>query len=236
MPEHSHSDTLAGFALSISGFPDFHARISGLRFPVSVAEVLELRDFIHHSVDTYDEPPDVPQNREFQESLENAVQSFGVENPHHSERLVNILKMLRGMHYHHTIVSRDAELGLRQAQAENRLSRRSNLRYGIVALMATAIGGAYWAGLPAADLILKLAVLFGAILAFVFIHSLPKLDADMERLTSELNEVLRKRVESMNWRTLIHKLSLLLGYKQIQGIEVFRSEQSAPPISPGYLH
>jgi hypothetical protein len=33
---------------------------------------------------------------------------------------------------------------------------------------------------------------------------------------------LRNRLDTLNWKTLIHKLSLILGYKQIQGIEVFR--------------
>jgi hypothetical protein len=85
-------------------------------------------------------------------------------------------------------------------------------------------------------LALKLAVLGGAVLAFLFIHALPKFDANMERLTRELNDVLRKRVDTLNWRTLIHKLSLLLGYKKIQGIEVFRHEQAEVPATSRYLH
>jgi len=231
-----HTDTLAGFTLSIAGFPDFYSRITALRFPVSVAEVLELRDLIHHSVDVYEEPPNIPQNREFRESLENAIQSFGIENPHHSERLLRILTMLRGMHYHHTIMSRNSEQALRRDQGENRARRRASLRYGVLSLLATAVLGAYWGIAAEAVLALKLGVLGGAVLAFIFIHSLPKYDADMERLTRELNDVLRKRVDMLNWRTLIHKLSLLLGYKQIQGIEVFRHEQADTPAASRYLH
>lgn len=226
MMSKTHTDTLAGFTLNIAGFPDFHNRIATLRFPVSVAEVLELRDLIHHSVDVYEEPPDIPQNREFRDSLENAIHSFGIENPLHSERLVRILTMLRGMHYHHTIVSRDTEQHLRQQQAENRVKRRASLRYGVLSILVLVTMGAFWAITPAVDLALKFGVLGSAVLAFVFIHALPRLDAEMERLTRELNDVLRKRVDSLNWRTLIHKLSLLLGYKQIQGIEVFKNEQA----------
>jgi len=47
--------------------------------------------------------------------------------------------------------------------------------------------------------------------------------------------VLRKRVDTLNWRTLIHKLALLLGYKQIQGVDVFRHEQTDPGNSGSYL-
>jgi hypothetical protein len=58
----------------------------------------------------------------------------------------------------------------------------------------------------------------------------------MERLTHDLNDVLRKRVDTLNWRTLIHKLALLLGYKQIQGIDVFRHEQTDQGNTGPYLH
>lgn len=231
-----HTDTLAGYILSIEGFPDFYSRVTALRFPVSVAEVLELRDLIHQSVDVYDEPADIPQNREFRESLENAIQSFGIDNPLHSERLLRILSMLRGMHYHHTIASRDNEQSLRQKQAANRAKRSANLRYGVLSILATVVMGTYWIAVTEPALVWKLAVLGGACLALFHIHALPKLDAEMERLTRELNDVLRKRVETLNWRTLIHKLSLLLGYKQVQGIEVFRHEQVDHPVSSDHLH
>lgn len=236
MAVKAHTDTLSGFTLSIAGFPDFYSRVTSLRFPVSVAEVLELRDLIQHSADVYEEPPDIPQNREFRESLENAIQSFGIENPHHSERLLRILSMLRGMHYYHTIVSRDTEQSLRQRQANNRTKRAASLRNGVLALLTAAGLGAFWGISAEPALLLKLGVLGSTVLAYVFIRALPRLDAEMERLTRELNEVLRKRVETLNWRTLIHKLSLLLGYKQIQGIEVFQHDQTDGLAGSRYQH
>ena len=70
-----------------------------------------------------------------------------------------------------------------------------------------------------------------------YFHALPLLDREMERLTRDINDVLRKRVDTLNWRTLIHKLALLLGYKQIQGVDVFRHEQTDPGSSGSYqLH
>jgi hypothetical protein len=236
MPSHSHADTLSGFTLTTNGFPDFYARILALRFPISVAEVLELRDLINHSADVYEEPADVPQNREFRDSLESAIHSFGIENRHHSERLLRVLIMLRGMHYHHTIASRDAEQELRQLQAENRRSRSRKLRNGVLALLIMLGSGAGWILASEPGWVIKLVPLAAAIASLGYFHNLPLLDREMERLTSELNVVLRKRVETLNWRTLIHKLALLLGYKKIQGIEVFRHEQPETSARSRLMH
>ena len=230
-----HTDTLSGHTLTTRDFPDFYARILALRFPISVAEVLELRDLINHSADVHEEPADIPQNREFRESLESAIHSLGIENRQHGERLLRVLSMLRNTHYQHTIASRDAELRLRRMQVDNRVARRHSLRNGALALLATVLGtGLAWYSLEGAGWLLKLLPLTAAILALGYFHALPLLDREMERLTRDLNEVLRKRVDTLNWRTLIHKLALLLGYKRIQGVEVFRQE-SADFNSGAYL-
>lgn len=231
----THADTLGGFTLSTQGFPDFYRRILALRFPISVAEVLELRDLINHSADVYqDEPAEFAQTREFRDSLEAAIQSFGIENRHHSERLLKVLVMLRGMHYHHTITSRDQEQHLRQQQEDNRTHRRTVLRNGMLALFTTIAAGTVWLLAPQAAVIVQGLALVSALAAFGYFRLLPRLDLDMERLTGDLNRVLRQRVESINWRTVIHKLALLLGYKRIQGVEVFRQE-SADFNSGAYL-
>jgi hypothetical protein len=219
-----HTDTLGAFTLTTHSLPDFYSRIRTLRFPISVAEVLELRDLINHSADTYEDPAAAPHNREFHESLEHAIRSFGIENQHHCDRLVRVLTMIRGMHVQHAIASRDAEQQLRQEQAEIRARRRNHQRMGGLSLLALAVSFAMW--LPATDAgwPVKMAALASALLAFLYYRALPRLDRRLERLTGELNDVLRKRLDSLNWRTLIHKLALLLGYKKIQGIEVFAPE------------
>jgi len=232
-----HTDTLSGFALSTGDFPDFYARVLSLRFPISVAEVLELRDLINHSADVYEEPADLPQNREFRESLEVAIQSFGIENRQHGERLLRVLSMLRSMHYQHTIASRDAERRLRWLQVANRGARQHSLYNGVLALLTMLGTGLTWYALGEAGWLLKLLPLGAAVIALGYFHALPLLDREMERLTQELNVVLRKRVDSLNWRTLIHKLALLLGYKQIQGVDVFRQEHAESGNSgPNRLH
>jgi len=232
-----HTDTLSGLTLTTRDFPDFHALIMALRFPIGVAQVLELRDLINHSAAVYEEAADTPQNREFRESLEVAIQSFGIENRYHNERLVRVLNMLRGMHYQHIIASRDTERRLREQQAENRVTRRNSLRNGVLALLTMLGTGLAWFSLEGASWPLKLLPLTAAILALGYFHSLPLLDREMDRLTRDLNEVLRRRVDTLNWRTLIHKLALLLGYKQIQCIDVFRHEQTDQVIDGSYqLH
>jgi hypothetical protein len=223
-----HTDTLSGLTLTTRDFPDFYVRVLALRFPIDVAEVLELRGLINHSADVYAEPADIPQNREFRESLESAILSIGIENRQHGERLLRVLSMLRSMHYQHTIASRDTEQRLRQLQVENRTARRHSLRNGVLALFTTLGAGLAWFSLEGAGWLLKLLPLAGAIITLGYFHALPLLDREMERLKDDLNEVLRKRVDTLNWHALIHKLALLLGYKQIKGVEVFRHEQIDP--------
>jgi len=224
MAGKSHSDTLSGHILTTESFPDFYARILALHFPISVAEVLELRDLINHSADVYEEPDHLPQNREFRDSLEGAIHSLGIENRHHCERMLGVLGMLRGMHYQHTIASRDTEQRLRRHQAANRTARIHNLRNGMVALALMTFSGMAWLILADVGWVLKFLPLLSAVVALGYFHSLPLLERDLVRVTGDLNEVLRKRVETINWRNLIQKLALLLGYKKIEGVEVFRHQ------------
>ncbi len=225
MTNRRDNDTLGGVTLTTQGFPDFYARIQALHFPISVAEVLELRDLINHSADVYEEPADVPRNREFRETLEQAIHASGVENRHRSDRLLKVLGMLRGMHYRHSIASRDSELRLREAMAQNRIARNTSRRNGAIALAVTVIAGIAWLLVDDAGWILQTLPLFSGMAAFGYFHAIPRLEQDMERLTQERNLLLRKRVESMDWRILVHKLALLLGYKQVQGVEVFPQPQ-----------
>jgi hypothetical protein len=231
-----HSDTLGGFTLTSASFPDFYSRIQNLRFPISVADVLELRDLINHSADVYEEAADIPDNREFRESLESAIHSFGIENSHHCERLIRVLTMLRSMHYQHTVSSRNAEQQLREWQAQNRMDQRAAMRNGVIALVVTGLLLLGWMLPETPGLLLKILPLISAMTAFHFFHMIPIMESKREALARDLNEVLRKRVEALNWRTLIHKLSLLLGYKKIQGIEVFRHEQAENHDNPPLLH
>ena len=215
------SDSLAEYGLTAATFPAFYKKINSMRFPIAVEEVLDLRSLINHTADAFEEPTNSQQNREFQESLLAAIHSFGIENRHHSERLLRLLTVVRGLHYQHMIESRDAEQQLRAAQADNRKARSRSVRYGIYALLVTAACAVDWFMTLRPGWPVKLLTLSFAVLALDYFHSLPRLDQERDSYSREINEVLRQRVNSLNWRTLIHKLSLILGYKRIKGIEVF---------------
>lgn len=216
------TDNLADFTLTVDSFPAFYKRISAMRFPIAVEEVLELRDLLNQSLEIFEQPSDNPQSRDFKDSLLTAIHSFGIENDRHCKRLLNILAMLRDLHYHHSINSRNADEKLRGGLAANRQARSHSTRYGLLSILATMVCGMAWIGVAEAALWLKLLTAGFAFFAWDYHHSLPSLDKEIARLTSELNDVLRNRVDTLNWKTLIHKISLILGFKQIRGVEVFR--------------
>ncbi len=216
------TDNLADFTLTGDSFPAFYKRIAAMRFPIAVDEVLELRDLLNQSLEVFEQPADNPQSRDFKDSLLTAIHSFGIENDRHCKRLLNILAMLRDLHYHHSINSRNADEKLRGELAANRQARSHSTRYGLLSILATMACGIAWIGVAEAALWLKLLTAGFAFLAWDYHHSLPSLDKEIARLTSELNDVMRNRVDTLNWKTLIHKISLILGFKQIKGVEVFR--------------
>jgi hypothetical protein len=216
------SDNLAEFNITVASFPALYRRIAAMRFPIAVEEVLELRGLLNHSLEIFEEPGDNPQYREFNDSLLTAIHSFGIENERHCKRLLTMLAMFRNLHYHHSIDSRNAEEKLRLEQTTNRQARSRSVRYGLFSLLGTMIGGMAWIGVAEAAWWLKLLTAGFAYFAWGYHHSLPALDKEMARLTAQLNDVLRNRIDTLNWKTLIHKISLILGYKQISGVEVFR--------------
>lgn len=215
------TDNLAEYTLTLENFSAFYKRILTMRFPIPVEDVLELRDLLNHSSEIFETPVDSPQTREFQDSLLTAIHSFGIENERHCLRLLNMLAMFRSLHYQHSIDSRNAEERLRLQQDVNRQARAHSVRYGLFALLVTAISGLVWVGLNDAPWWLKLTTAGFALLTWDYHRSLPTLDKEMARVTHQLNEVIRNRVDTLNWKALIHKLALVLGYKQISGVEVF---------------
>jgi hypothetical protein len=78
-----------------------------------------------------------------------------------------------------------------------------------------------WLAIPSAHLIVKLLPALYCWFSLRYFHKLPALDKEHDKLTQDVNDVLRRRVNAINWKTLIHKLALVLGYKRVQGVEVF---------------
>ena len=213
-------------------FHTFYSTFMALRFPLDVAEVLDLRYLINHAVDDFAEPPITLDYRQFRESLDKALDSFAVENPHHRERMLKTLTLIRELHVAHSLASRDAEERLRVAQEDNRLARRAAVRGGLVYLFITVLSIVGWFALIEAEWLVKLLSALCAFASWRHFRALPRLDRQAQQLRLDLNELLRRRVNSLNWKTLIHKLALVLGFKQIKGVEVFSMNERADTTGP----
>ncbi|MDH3514202.1 MAG: hypothetical protein OEM83_04950 [Gammaproteobacteria bacterium] len=226
----------SGVNLTPENFHTFYTKFINLRFPMKIEHVLELRYLINQSVDHYKEPAFSPSFRQFRESLQSALDSFAIDNRRHSERMLKILSMFRDIHYTHSIASRDAERRLREAMARNRDEYTKSVRYGLFFIFAGVSFIVIWLALANTSMILKLLPVLYAWLALVQFHKLPELDKVHEKLTLEVNDVLRRRVNSLNWKTLIHKIALVLGYKRVPGVEVFHVDIDHDQINRSAYH
>lgn len=212
---------IADLHLRVNDFPAFYNKLIALRFPIDVAQVLELRFLLNHTADAFKQSPLSAHDRQFRSAVQTAIDSFGINNLYHRERLVKILTIIRDLHMAHVMESRAAELKLRNMLEEIRKARSQMIRHGLYSVLATIFAGLTWLGSSDPGWTLKLLTLGLAYVTWDCFHSLPALDREPEYLTPALNEVLRRRVDSLNWKRLIHKLALLLGYKRIPGLEVF---------------
>jgi hypothetical protein len=220
--------------LTWRNFPRFYRLVSSLRFPIDVSEVLELRSVLNHAVDHMPEPVLTMDYRDFREALYSAIDSFGLEGKRHRDRLMNILVLLRDLHYRHSIASRDGENSLRVQLEEIGIARRRSLTYGTAALALVAAFTGYWFTHANASWILKIADLVTSYAALDYFRSLPLLERQRRRINADMNDLLRERVRALDWKMLIHKLSLLLGYKRIQGVAVYHGEHTGNV--PSNLH
>ena len=85
-------------------------------------------------------------------------------------------------------------------------------------------------------LLIAVVTLAAGYLAWDYFHSLPVLEREQKELNTELNNLLRVRVSNVDWKMLIHKLSLLMGFKKVSGIEVFNIEGDEDTIELNMLH
>ena len=223
-----NTEDVSKAVLTPKNFSHFYKDLLCLRFPIQVSNVLELRYLINNSVDNYHLPFDIPGYRQFRDALRSAIESFGVEKERHSSRLLNILAMIRDLHYFHSIESRNAETKLRYAIRKNREAKKRSLRYGVYSAIASATGGLVWIMLIQPGWLIKLVTFTMAYVAWDYFHSLSTLERDLVILKDSLNKLMRERVNSIDWKMMIKKMSLVLGYKQIKGVEVFRIEQDTP--------
>jgi hypothetical protein len=202
-------------------FESLYNTIVGLKFPMDVARVLELRYLINHTVDAFTEPAPTIDYREFRDALQTVVDAIGIDNKRHSERMLRILCMMRELHYAYSVKTRDAENALRVEMSENRRRRRSAIRHAIELTLAAIFCGILWLGLPELDWPIKALTGAFAIGAWLYSRTLPALDRALSELEKRMNQLQRHRVRSIHWRLLAHKLALLLGFKRNSDVEVF---------------
>jgi hypothetical protein len=222
---------LHDFRLTPDSFPAFYFFLTGLRFPVPVSLVLDLRSALHYSADTMAEPRNVPHRAAFRQALAHAVASFGIEENRHRERLLKVLIMLRGLHQAHTQASRDAERNLRSLIENQNRARVRCVRNGLFSVGAAATCFLVWVAMAAPDWRIKALTAGFAVLAFSFFRGSAAMERETARLTQQLNDVLRRRIHVIRWKTLIHKLALLLGYKRISGVEIFHADRETDELS-----
>jgi len=230
------SDFLTTLTLDVRALPGFLLTLQSLRFPIRVEQVLDLRATINLAVDTWLEPPLTQDHRELREKLERTIEKQGIDS-RHRERMLKLLAMLRELHYDHSRQSSNKELRLRDKLDENAYAQRQSRRIGVIWLLGAIVSGFIWAFQPEAGWFIKLLTGGFAYLSFDYFHALPSLKRRHDELRKELNDVLRTRVEAIDWTVLVHRLALVLGYKRDRRVEVFqvRSETDTDPGSPA-LH
>lgn len=215
-------------------FESIYNTIVGLKFPMEVARVLELRYLINHTVDAFPEPVPTPDYREFRDALQTVIDAVGVDNKRHSERMLRILCMMRELHYAYSVKTRDAENALRKDMADNRQQRRRCIRYSLGLTLAAILSGILWLGAPTLDWPIKALTAAFAVGAWLYLRTLPALDRALEDLERRMSQLQRHRVRSIHWRLLAQKLAALLGFKRSSEVEVFIIDTEQHDLPPSH--
>jgi hypothetical protein len=223
--------------LDAASFAAFYQCLMQLNFPLPVAEVLELRDLLNHSADACPVPEPTPDYRALRERFLTELDALEINRPHHRERLLRVLALLRTLHYEHALASRDAEVRLRLALAAGSEQQLRSRRGARLALALMLSGTLVWSALDEPGLAVQAGTALAGALALAGYRTVPLLEREHQRLRRELQRVLRERVPAVDWKRLIERLALILGFRRPAGLEVFRLEPESPPTAePRTLH
>ncbi len=212
MGAYARSDDLAKQQLTVKTFPVFYRRVMKLHFPLDVAEIIDLRDTVKHASEHYGARTRAPSDRRFADAVHAEIRALAIRAPHHVERLVQILLLLRHLYRAHRARSQGAERDLRRRQASNHEARRISSKYGALAFIATAVALFTWIGLGDVGWPVKTVTVLLAYVALDCYFSLSALGRYHERLGRELEGVRNERIRRFDWKPLLHKLALILGY------------------------
>ncbi|HLQ25445.1 MAG TPA: hypothetical protein VK138_06125 [Acidiferrobacterales bacterium] len=216
----SLSDHLAKISASPESFSYFYKKLIGLRFPIDVAEILELRSVFNQTLDAMEEVPESRDFRHFRDARQAEIDALKIEKKQHGQRLLKLLALIREFHFAHSLQSRDTENHLRKALADTHKACRRSIRYGQIAFIAALIsalaGIAFNPGWIMQILTIGLVYLSGD-----YFYSLSILKRDQVDIHRQLDELLKRRVKTLNWRVLTKNISLILGYAKISGVQAF---------------
>ncbi|MDA8389630.1 MAG: hypothetical protein M0Z76_02680 [Gammaproteobacteria bacterium] len=222
------SDHLAKVAASShEAFPLFYRGLISLRFPIPVAEVLEFRYVSHQLIDQAASYGCAYAFDDFTLARRQDLAHCGIVKATHSDRLLQLLRLIHHFHEIHVRTSEERERELRATLEENVFAQRHSHRYGRATGIVTAASLASAVLMsPPATLMEGLAVLFGYLCADHY-YSLSLLAREERTLQSDLNEVLRRRVRHINWRAVVRQTAAILGYARPSRGETFQMDQGA---------
>jgi hypothetical protein len=208
------SDDLATQRLGVDTFPDFYRKLVHLRFPLDVAEVIDLRDIINQAAGEFTEPVSTTGYRRLVAAVRSEIEALGVDRTDHRAKLTHILVMLRCLHQAHRATTRQALRALCRGQRANREARRLSIRYGVMLVVAAIIGLLAWLGIEDVAWPVKAGTMLLSYLALDYFFSLTVLAQDYRRLAQALERLRGEQVRSFQWRILVKHVALILGYTQ----------------------
>lgn len=214
-------DDLATQRLDVDSFPDFYRKLIRLRFPLDVAEVIDLRDIINQSADHFNEPAATAGHRRFVGAVRSEIEALGVDRQDHRAKIIHILVMLRCLHQAHSATARKAVRALCRRQRANRGARRLSIRYGVLLLVAAIIGLLACLAIDDVAWPVEAATVLVGYLAFDYFFSLTVLAQDYTRLAQALERLRGEQVRHFEWRTLTKHVALILGYTHRFATEPF---------------
>lgn len=230
-----NTDGVVKTLTSPGNFPDFYRRMVGLRFPLEVADILELRDSLNQAVDHRLEPTASRDYIHFCSLHRPQIAALGINKDHHAQRLFKLLAMLRELHLAHSIESRDAEAKLRAALARNEKASTQSRGYAKVALGVALIAASLWVALIDPGWFVRIVTVAAGYLSADYFYSLTILQRERNILGGQLRTLLDRRVHALNWPTVVRNLALILGYARISGVQAFVVEGDAVEAGHGQL-
>lgn len=214
-------DDLATQRLGVESFPDFYRKLMHLRFPLDVADVIDLRDIINQAAGQFTEPVPTAEYRRFVTAVRSEVETFGVNRTDHQAKITHILVMLRCLQQAHRATTREARRTLCCRQQANRKARRLSIRYGAMLLVAAIIGLVAWLVIQDVAWPVRAGTVLLAYLAFDHFFSLTVLAQDDRRLVHALERMRGEEIRHFDWRTLVKHVALILGYTRRYATEPF---------------